>query len=242
MEDSANGYQPLSQASEGIEVEAPSVQEPGSSGDAKPHNEFHGTWEWKVDNFTTATDNKYSDKFEIGTYIWRILMWPRGIEERSPDLAVFLDASLAQYTPLRMCPKAVFTFTLVNHLDPDSNFNKEMAALHTFTPTKSDWGFVSFHSLDAILNPRNGFLDGDSITIRVEIQVQKDEPFAYDSRKETGHADKAAAAGREAAAPREATAAGEAAALAARAESSVLSMSSNPNILVPLLELLTPPH
>eukprot|EP00798_Chlamydomonas_sp_ICE-L_P022134 gene22134-29196_t len=185
MEDSADGYQPLCQASEGIEVEASSFQEPGSSGDARPHDEFHGTWEWKVNNFTTASDKIYSDKFEIGTYIWRILMWPRGRKERSPDLAVYLDASEAQYTPLHMSPKAVFTLTLVNHLDPASNVNRE--APHTFTPTESDWGFVSFHSLDAILNPRNGFLDGDSITIRVEIQVQKDERFAYDSRKETGH-------------------------------------------------------
>eukprot|EP00798_Chlamydomonas_sp_ICE-L_P026783 gene26783-4369_t len=89
-----------------------SFQKTGSGGDAKLHDEFHGTWEWKVDNFTTTTDKRYSHKFEIGTYIWQILMFPRGRKERSPDLAVYLDASEAQLTPLHMNPKAVFTFTL----------------------------------------------------------------------------------------------------------------------------------
>ena len=57
---------------------------------------------------------------------------------------------------------------------------------HTFTHTAADWGFTQFATVDEILDPRNGFLNHDVVTLRVQIQIQSDERFSYDSRKETG--------------------------------------------------------
>ena len=59
---------------------------------------------------------------------------------------------------------------------------------HTFTPTETDWGFTQFLSIDDVYNPKNGWISADDkLVMRVEIDVQKDERYAYDSRKETGY-------------------------------------------------------
>eukprot|EP00798_Chlamydomonas_sp_ICE-L_P024273 gene24273-9874_t len=86
---------------------------------------------------------------------------------------------------MHMNPTASLDFALVNHQDPANSISK--GSKHTFTPAACDWGFPSFYPLKDILSPGNGFLDGDSITLRVEVQVQKDGHVASVSRKEAGH-------------------------------------------------------
>lgn len=58
---------------------------------------------------------------------------------------------------------------------------------HTFTHNETDWGFTQFVKQDLIHNPEEGFLDSNgALSIEVSIQIQRDERYSYDSKKETG--------------------------------------------------------
>lgn len=60
-------------------------------------------------------------------------------------------------------------------------------ATHTFTAQETDWGFSNFIQHDEFYNPKSGWIAADgALTVKVHIDVQKDERWAYDSRKETG--------------------------------------------------------
>lgn len=177
-------FEPVQDSTEMMEDVSP-IQETSTSVENKLSDDpYTGSYEWKIESFTKNSENKlYCDKFEIGTYFWRMLVFPRGNKVQS--LSVYLDAPEATYTPLHMSPKAAFKLILVNQLDPSRNFVKETQ--HTFTSHETDWGFTQFYPLDEIFDTRKGFLVDDTIILRVEITIQKDERYAYDSRKETCH-------------------------------------------------------
>jgi Ubiquitin carboxyl-terminal hydrolase len=59
-------------------------------------------------------------------------------------------------------------------------------AEHTFSPNATDWGFTVFMHADEVLDERLGYLRNDTIILKVEIIVQPDERFSYDSKAETG--------------------------------------------------------
>ncbi len=60
-------------------------------------------------------------------------------------------------------------------------------AQHEFTQAESDWGFTSFVQLEEVNNPANGFLVNDTLLLRVELTVLRDEKYNMDARKATGH-------------------------------------------------------
>mmetsp|Transcript_35695 Transcript_35695/g.79387 ORF Transcript_35695/g.79387 Transcript_35695/m.79387 type:complete len:1131 (+) Transcript_35695:131-3523(+) len=170
---------------EAMDAEIPAIQETGSNGEQKQvDDELCGTHEWKVENFSKLADKVYSNPFEIAQYQWRLLLFPKG-NNKAPQLSVYLDFPEAPYTPVQMSPKASFKLHLLNQLDPTKSFSKDTA--HTFTQHESDWGFTQFMPLDDLKDPQNGYVVNDTIILRVEIQVQRDERYSYDSRKETGH-------------------------------------------------------
>jgi hypothetical protein len=71
------------------------------------------------------TDQKlYSDKFEVATYYWRLLAFINNQTRDGPNLALFLDAPEASFTPHHMNPTADFTLKLVNHRDSTKSFHK----------------------------------------------------------------------------------------------------------------------
>lgn len=177
-------FEPVQDSAEMMEDVSP-IQEVSTSAEPKPPDDpYTGSYEWRIDNFSKNTEGKlYSEKFEIGTYFWRMLVFPRGNKVQS--LSVYLDAPEATYTPLHMSPKAAFKLVLINQFDGSRSFVKETQ--HTFTSHETDWGFTQFFPLDELLDTRKGFLLEDTIVLKVEITIQKDERYAYDSRKETCH-------------------------------------------------------
>ncbi|MEW5319855.1 MAG: hypothetical protein WDW38_010976 [Sanguina aurantia] len=145
------------------------VSTPGQDTDVVPmdaQDECSGTYTWKVPRLSKSmgVEKLYSDKFEIGTYFWRLLLPPT--------------------PPLSMSPKANFTLKMINKLDPARSMSKD--SNHTFTSNEADWGFNTFAQLDEVLQRGSGFLEDDVLELRVDITIQKDDRYAYDSRKETG--------------------------------------------------------
>eukprot|EP00210_Caulerpa_lentillifera_P006759 g6459.t1 len=149
-------------------------------------SEWTGTYTWHVKNWTQLKDKKvYSPEFEIGSYSWRLLAFPKGnSSQETSDIAVYLDFPEAPFTPPQMCPKANFELMAVNINDPIDSLKRE--ATHLFTNQARDWGFTQFLSRQNAENPRNGYLFDDAMTFRVSISVEKDDHLYRMSRKETG--------------------------------------------------------
>ena len=58
---------------------------------------------------------------------------------------------------------------------------------HTFHHSEGDWGFTNFVPMKELTAPNSPYRTrDDTVELRVEVQVQPDPSFAYDSRKETG--------------------------------------------------------
>uniref|UniRef100_A0A7S3QRP1 ubiquitinyl hydrolase 1 n=1 Tax=Dunaliella tertiolecta TaxID=3047 RepID=A0A7S3QRP1_DUNTE len=156
-----------------------------SSTTASESHERKGSYTWRIPNFLNCNKDKlYSECFEIGTYIWRLLTFPKG---RDGCLAIYLDAPEASSTPSNLSPSAAFKLIIVNQMDPSKSFSKETS--HTFDARETDWGFTNFISMAELLTPNSPYInpsDG-TVELRVEIQVQPDPRYAYDSRKETGY-------------------------------------------------------
>eukprot|EP00210_Caulerpa_lentillifera_P006772 g6471.t1 len=150
-------------------------------------SEWTGTYTWRVENWTQLKDKKvYSPEFEIGSYSWRLLVFPRGNDSQrmSDYIAVYLDFPEAPFTPPQMCPKAKFELMAVKKNDPYESLKRE--ATHLFTNQATDWGFTQFLPLQEAQNPRNGYLVDDALTFSVSISVEKDDHLYRMSRKETG--------------------------------------------------------
>eukprot|EP00798_Chlamydomonas_sp_ICE-L_P025289 gene25289-10942_t len=126
MEDSADNNHPLCEAVEVLdqmEADVPSIQETGMREETKAV-EYDGSYEWKLENLSRQTAvSIYSPKFELGTYQWRIYVFPNG--SNSPgSMSVFLDAPEAPYTPSSMSPSAKFKLTMIHHGDKSKSFHK----------------------------------------------------------------------------------------------------------------------
>lgn len=57
---------------------------------------------------------------------------------------------------------------------------------HTFEGRENDWGFTQFVSLNEVLDPANGFLVDDTLTLKVKLRVIPAESYTYNSKRETG--------------------------------------------------------
>ncbi|EFJ41244.1 hypothetical protein VOLCADRAFT_40312, partial [Volvox carteri f. nagariensis] len=140
---------------------------------------------WELRNFLKLTDKQTSETFEIGTYLWCLLCFPRQNMQPWRHVSLFLEYPEAHYTPVNLSPKASFKLFIKNHKDSTKDFTKE--ASHTFTQDQVDWGFSQMLQLTDI-SVVSGYLREDgAMVVRVEITIQRDERYLYDSRTETGY-------------------------------------------------------
>ena len=146
---------------------------------------LEGTFTWKIPEFSQISSRKkYSEKFVIGGYAWRLLIFPRG--NGCEFVSLYLDVADAEALPYSWTRSASFTLTITNAYDSDQSHKKE--ASHLFHAKESDWGFTQFMGLDELYNSQKGFWVDDTVTIEAQVKVKtEDNYFSYDSRKETGH-------------------------------------------------------
>lgn len=170
---------------ESMEAEAPpAIQETVmTSVPEKEEDEWSGSYTWHINNFTSSPERRFSERFEVATYYWRLLIFPHG-NKSTNQLSAYLDAPEAPLTPPQMSPRASFKLHILNQLDTTKRISKEAA--HTFTQGEADWGFTSFFSLDELLNPANGWILNDTVILKVDVRVERDERYNFDTRKETG--------------------------------------------------------
>lgn len=56
-----------------------------------------------------------------------------------------------------------------------------------FISKEDDWGFAHFISWNNLLDPDNGFIKDDSITIEAHVVAEAPHGVSWDSKKHTGY-------------------------------------------------------
>ncbi|KAJ6869924.1 Peptidase C19 [Populus alba x Populus x berolinensis] len=127
-------------------------------------------------NFTRLNTKKhYSDIFIVGSYKWRVLIFPKG--NNVDHLSIFAYG-WSRY--------AQFSLAVVNQIHNKYSIRKDTQ--HQFNARESDWGFTSFMPLSELYDPSRGYLVNATVVIEAEVAVCKVlDYWSYDSKKETGY-------------------------------------------------------
>lgn len=136
-----------------------------------PHS-LYGSFTWKVPNFRDVSKRELkSSAFSVGPYKWYILVYPNGCDV-SNHLSLFL--CVADYDKLLpgWSHFAQFTIAVVNK---DPKKSKYSDTLHRFCKKEHDWGWKKFMELGKMAD---GFVVGDTLVIKVQVQVIKDRQVA----------------------------------------------------------------
>ncbi|KAK4581875.1 hypothetical protein RGQ29_025152 [Quercus rubra] len=140
---------------------------------------------WTIDNFTRLNTKKhYSEVFVVGSYKWRILVFPKG--NNVDHLSMYLDVADSSTLPYGWSRYAQFSLAVVNQVHSKYSIRKDTQ--HQFNARESDWGFTSFMPLSDLYDPARGYLVNDACVIEAEVAVRKVlDYWSYDSKKETGY-------------------------------------------------------
>ncbi|KAG6744903.1 hypothetical protein POTOM_051544 [Populus tomentosa] len=147
---------------------------------------------WTIENFTRLNTKKhYSDIFIVGSYKWRVLIFPKG--NNVDHLSMYLDVADSTALPYGWSRYAQFSLAVVNQIHNKYSIRKgsgylELDTQHQFNARESDWGFTSFMPLSELYDPSRGYLVNDTVVIEAEVAVCKVlDYWSYDSKKETGY-------------------------------------------------------
>eukprot|EP00884_Botryococcus_braunii_P009403 jgi/Botrbrau1/18464/Bobra.0072s0047.1 len=146
-----------------------------------------GFYTWVIPDYTNRRlENKiYSDPFEIGDHQWNILFFPRGTKAEGKHMSLFLNVPDADAQPLQWGRKANFKLTIINQLDSSKTICKD--AEHIFCGKEVDWGFTVFMALDELEPPERGFIVDNTLKIRADVKVERQNGLQYNSKEETGY-------------------------------------------------------
>ncbi|CAI8586565.1 unnamed protein product [Vicia faba] len=140
---------------------------------------------WKIDNFSRMNTKKlYSDVFVVGSFKWRVLIFPKG--NNVDYLSMYLDVADSTSLPYGWSRYAQFSLTVANQIHTKYSVRKDTQ--HQFNARESDWGFTSFMPLGELYDPSRGYLMNDTLLIEAEVIVRRIVDYwTYDSKKETGY-------------------------------------------------------
>ncbi|KAL5708930.1 ubiquitinyl hydrolase 1 [Ranunculus cassubicifolius] len=139
---------------------------------------------WTIENFSRLNTKKhYSEMFVVGSFKWRVLIFPKG--NNVDHLSMYLDVADSSNLPYGWSRYAQFSLSVVNQTYNRYTVRKDTQ--HQFNARESDWGFTSFMPLGDLYDSNKGFLVNDTLIIEAEVAVRKVVDYwSYDSKKETG--------------------------------------------------------
>ncbi|GAU14501.1 hypothetical protein TSUD_250430 [Trifolium subterraneum] len=162
------------------------VAQPETANTAEPvEDPSPSRFTWRIDNFSRVNMKKlYSDVFVVGSYKWRVLIFPKG--NNVDYLSMYLDVADSTSLPYGWSRYAQFSLAVVNQIHNKYTVRKDTQ--HQFNARESDWGFTSFMPLGELYDPSRGYLMNDTLIIEAEVLVRRIiDYWTYDSKKETGY-------------------------------------------------------
>eukprot|EP00887_Chlorella_sp_A99_P001148 scaffold14.g1148.t1 len=128
---------------------------------------------WTLQRFPGLSGQVKSPAFELGEQQWRLVAFPRGRDGRGRHLSLYLAAQgSSAFTPFSCWQQGVhFMLAVANHSESLSRVRSEA---HQFRPSASEYGFTTFMSLPALLDPSLGFLGpGGAVTLRALVRLEE---------------------------------------------------------------------
>ncbi|XP_026420623.1 ubiquitin carboxyl-terminal hydrolase 13-like [Papaver somniferum] len=162
-EEVVEGPQPMEVAPAEEAVRAQPVEDPSSSSSSMKFT-------WKIENFSKLnTEKHYSDVFTVGTYNWRVVMYPKG--KNIDHLSLYLAVADSDNLPYGWSRCAQFNLTVVNQVHHKITMRKHFPE-HQFTARETEMGFPSIMTLKLLHYPTAGYLVDDTCIIEAEVSVK----------------------------------------------------------------------
>ncbi|KAF8389282.1 hypothetical protein HHK36_025975 [Tetracentron sinense] len=124
---------------------------------------------WTIENFSRLnTKDYYSETFFVGSYKWRVLIFPKG-----DNLSMYLDVADSTNLPYGWSRYAKFSLAVVNQIHEKNTIRKDTQ--HQFNEQESGWGFLSFMPFSELYDPRRGYLVNDTCIVEAKVSVRRND-------------------------------------------------------------------
>ncbi|CAD6201240.1 GSCOCG00000045001-RA-CDS [Cotesia congregata] len=141
-----------------------------------------GTLRYTVKNISKMKTPQYSSVWVIRNLLWKIMVHPvssGGLKNQSTEsLGFFLQCDTKDLSNSWGCD-AVVELRLLSNKEGEKPFTRRIQ--HFYYSLESDWGFTHFIPWKDLLDPENGYIQDNSIT--VEAHVVTGEPIEIDLEK-----------------------------------------------------------
>eukprot|EP01103_Thecamoeba_quadrilineata_P007295 TRINITY_DN1713_c0_g1_i3.p1 TRINITY_DN1713_c0_g1~~TRINITY_DN1713_c0_g1_i3.p1 ORF type:complete len:815 (-),score=134.84 TRINITY_DN1713_c0_g1_i3:828-3233(-) len=125
----------------------------------------HPTFTWTIENFSNINQKIFSNIFEDFDLKWRLIMFPRGLEEKGSIMSLYLEIVSCNLFKPEWFVNADVVLLVVNQIEQELSQKRE--AKVSFNSSRRDWGYQKFIHLDNLA----AFLHNDSLKINVIVQV-----------------------------------------------------------------------
>ena len=131
---------------------------------------LYDEFSWRVRDFSKVSEEYlYSEIFSIGGFKWRLLLYPRGNNNKYKALSVYLCVPDFQNLDPGWSRLAHFTLSVSNQSDPSKSHSCDGS--NKFRKREHDWGFQSLMELSKLHEAGSGFVMDDSIVLQARVQV-----------------------------------------------------------------------
>ncbi|KAM7273129.1 hypothetical protein ACFE04_027793 [Oxalis oulophora] len=120
------------------------------------------TYKLRVENFSWWKRYLESEIFTIGSYNWKLMVYPMGDGRSKGSLSLFLKP---ENFPFKSKVYAEYNLRMI---DQKNGKHHEKSGQSLFDNINSGWGFTNFCSLSDIKNESNGYLVNNTLLFEVE--------------------------------------------------------------------------
>ncbi|KAJ2946169.1 hypothetical protein O0L34_g5103 [Tuta absoluta] len=147
------------------------------------------TIRFTIHNISQMKEQLLSPPCYVRCLPWRILVLVRQTttqdRQQHKALGVFIQCNGDSDTSGWSCYGVGELKLLCHKIDGGHNMCRKLH--HMYHGKEDDWGFAHFISFKELMNPENGFVKDDSITIEAHIMAEAPHGVAWDSKKHTGY-------------------------------------------------------
>ncbi|XP_039754129.1 ubiquitin carboxyl-terminal hydrolase 7-like isoform X2 [Pararge aegeria] len=173
-------------------VENVTAESPQSNADIATEDDIarrEATFRFTVENISQLKERVLSPPCYVRCLPWRILILVRNstnTPERSTQqkaLSIFLQCNEGSETPGWTC-YGLGELKLLSHKPDGEHLCRKLH--HMYHCKEDDWGYANFISWQDLMNPDDGFVQNDSITVEAHVVAEAPHGVSWDSKKHTG--------------------------------------------------------
>ncbi|KAI3838400.1 hypothetical protein MKX03_000644 [Papaver bracteatum] len=132
---------------------------------------------WRIEKFSklNSEDGLISDVFSVGSFKWKVIIYPKGEGEVYDHLSVFL-------IPVKLTKAMDTEFRIVVTSQTNSKNGFENDGKVSFTGGENGRGWPKFMRLDELRDPAKGYVVNDTCIVTVEVSWRTNEDTIVDTK------------------------------------------------------------